>query len=283
MVVDDPRTRRELEAAAFGRAVTPEDEAAAARALKSLRELDDRASAGRAGAVGIPAATALGVGGARRAAATGVGVASGPVMVEVIDDSQAIRRASRNGAWSGAPDRVAETLRRFWLVPVVVASIALGAVAGSLATRATEMPPASLAPVGQSSVPPDSASPGGTTVVADPVIPLPPSDADGSSAEDWLNQPRRPIDTFPDEPGLMAFGIDPYSTHVVTTDRKTNVWVARGSNRSLCLLMVATADGSFQARCTPPEFFPDKGVSAQAEDGTFAHWGADGVTVSAAG
>jgi hypothetical protein len=281
MVVDDPRARRELEAVAFGRAVTPEDEAAADRALKALRELDDRASAGRARAVGIPAATAPR--GARRADAAGVGVAPGPVMVELIDDSQAIRRAFRNSAWSGAPNRVAETLRRFWVVPVVVASIALGAVAGSLATRATEKPPASLAPVGQSSVPPDSGSSGDTTVVADPVVPLPPSDADGSSAEDWLNQPRRPVDTFPDEPGLMAFGIDPYSTHVVTTDKKTNVWVARGSNRSLCLVMVATADGSFQARCTPPELFPETGVTAEAEDGTTAHWNADGVTVSAAG
>jgi hypothetical protein len=116
-------------------------------------------------------------------------------------------------------------------------------------------------------------------VVANPAAPQPPSDADGSSAEDWLNQPRRPIDTFPDEQSLVAFGVDPNSTHVVKTEGSTHFWIARGSGGSLCLVMMAVSDGNFQVRCVPPELFPEMGVSAEADDGTSAHWGPDGVTL----
>jgi hypothetical protein len=235
MVVDDPRTRRELEAVAYGRAVTPTDDAAVARAMQALRELDDRA-----------------------ASAT-----PEPVTVEVVDDPLRMSHDAQSRA-------ITRSLRRFWVVPVVIASLGLGAVGGAVATRAV---------LGQVTVPPGSGSWRDTTI-ANSATPQPPSDADGSSAEDWLSQPRRQIDSFPDEPGLVAFGVDPYSTHVVKTDGMTHVWVARGSNRGLCLVMMAMTDGSFQVRCTPPELFPDWGVTAEAEDGTTAHWSTDGVTLS---
>jgi hypothetical protein len=258
MIVDDLRRRRELEAVAFGRVITPEDEAAAALALQELRELDERAAA--------------------ESAATGPGVASGLAAVEVLDDSQAIRESAWPGAWSGTSNRISESLRRFWVVPVVVASIALGAIGGSLATRTAEKTPVGAVPLWQSSVWPETSSSGDAR--ADPAVPQPQNSADGTSAEDWLNQPRLLRDTFPDEPGLMAFGVDTNSTHIVTTEGATNVWIARGSTGSLCLVMVASADGSFQVRCTPPDLFPTMGVSAEAEDGTTAHWSTDGVTVS---
>jgi hypothetical protein len=255
MIADDLRVRRELEAVAFGRVDTPEDEAAAARALQALqalRELDDRAASMAPEPVNVM-----------------------PVNVEAVDDPDGMS----HGAPSGIPNRVTKSLRRFWVVPVVVASIALGAVAGWVATRAAEKPPVSS--VGQATVPPDAGSTSDTISVAGPT--LPPSDADGTSAEDWLNQPRQPMDIFPDEPGLLAFGVDPNSTHVVTTEGATSVWIARGSASSLCLVLVATVDGSFQVRCTPPELYAEKGVSAEAADGTTAHWSGGGVTVSVAG
>jgi hypothetical protein len=239
MIADDQRTRRELETVAFGRVVTAADEDAAARALQALRELDERVSP-RAPEAGIPAAD----------------VASGPVTTEVV------------GVQNRAQNRVTGSLRRFWVVPVVIASIAVGAIGGSWATRM-----AAASPTGP-------AVSRDTTVVSNSAAPQPPSDADGSSAEDWLGQPRRPIDTFPDEQNLVAFGVDPNSTHVVRTEGTTHFWIARGSAGSLCLVMMATSDGNTQVRCVPPELFPELGVSAEADDGTSAYWSPEGVVVS---
>jgi hypothetical protein len=245
MVADDPRTRRELETVAFGRLITPEDEAAAARALQALLELDERA----ARVASEPVSPAP--------------VSPAPVSVEVVDDPDGMS----HDAPSGVPRRVAESLRRFWAIPVVIASIALGAVGGSWATRLAA-PPAG------------PAASSDTTVVSNSASPQPPSDADGSSAEDWLGQPRRPIDRFPDEQSLATFGVDPNSTHVVRTEGTTHFWIARGSAGSLCLVMMATSDGSTQVRCVPPELFPELGVSVEADDGTSAYWSPDGVIVS---
>jgi hypothetical protein len=289
MVVDDPRTRNALEAVAFGRVTTPEDEAAAARALKALRELDDRASTARARAAGIPAVTAPGVGGARRAAAAGTGAASGPIMVEVVDDSQAIS----HDTWGVGPNRVTETLRRLWVVPVVVASIALGAVGGSVATRSAEKPPVSLAPVAQATVRPDSgelsaaaaaaagavaAQPQGDSVV-DPVVRNASADAAAiASAEAWLNEAQRSVDAFPAADTLKAFRIDPNSTHLVTTEGTMGLWVARGVDGSLCLVMMTTAsESSAVSACIPPAQFPIDGISLNTADGASAHWLTSGI------
>jgi hypothetical protein len=249
MIADDLRRRRELEAVAFGRVDTTEDEAAAARALMALRELDDRAAS----------------------------VATEPVDDEPVDagpvndgpvDAEAIgyRDGMGHGALGGVPRRVTESLRRFWVIPVVIASIALGAIGGSWMTRTAAHSPAG------------PAASSDTTVVANSAAPQPPSDADGSSAEDWLDQPQRSSDIFPDPQALAAYEVDPNSTHVVRMEGTTHFWIARGNAGSLCLVMMATSDGSLQVRCVPPELFPGIGVSAEANDGTSAHWGPDGVT-----
>jgi hypothetical protein len=244
MVADDPRTRRELETVAFGRVVTAEDEAAAARALQALRELDERAASVASGPVN-----------------------AGPVNAAQIDAAVVDDPDGSHGTPSGVSRRVTESLRRFWAIPVVIASIAIGAVGGSWATSMAT-PPAG------------PAASRDTTVISNSASPQPPSDADGTSAEDWLSQPRRAIDTFPDEQSLVAFGVDPASTHVVRMEGTTHFWIARGSAGSLCLVMMATADGAFQVRCVPPELFSELGVSAEADDGTSAYWSPDGVVVS---
>jgi hypothetical protein len=238
---------------------------------------------------GIPAVSVPGVGGARRTAATGAGAASGPVMVEIVDDSQALGHV----AWSGAPNRVTESLRRLWVIPVVIASIALGAVGGSVATRAAEKPPVSLAPVGQATTLPSNGSYTDTTVVTDPVVLDPPSNAvvadpvvpDSASAAAaiakvyaWLNQPQRSVDKFPNPEALGGFGIDPNTTHFVTTEGTTSVWVARGTDRGLCLLMTTAVDGMIQDGCVPEAQFPRAGVSIGAADGTFVTWDPSGVS-----
>jgi hypothetical protein len=275
MVVDDPRTRSSLQAVAFGRAVTPEDQAAAARALQALRELDERASAARVRAAGIPVVPLPGVGRARRNAVSGAGAASGPVTVEVVDDSQAFR----DRAWRGGSGRVTESLRRFWVVPVVVASLAVGAVGGAVATRTADKPPASLAPHAQATVPAYNGSysdPHNTVVAADPVVP----DAAALATVDaFFGQPRLTSDSFPDEATLTDSGIDPNSTHFVTTAGITRVWAARGLDGNvLCLVMMTKADvGSSRAACIPEKQFPTEGVSIDAADGASAHWSPDGT------
>jgi hypothetical protein len=281
MVADDPRTRNALQAVAFGRAVTPEDQVAAARALQALRELDERASAARVRAAGIPVVPAPGTGGARRTAATGAGAASGPVTVEVVDDSQAFRDGAWRDSWSATPNRVTETLRRFWVVPVIVASIAVGAVGGSVATRAAEKAPVSLAPAAQAIKPAytGSYSEPNDADVADPVVPDPPSDAAAlAGADALLSLPRLASDTFPDEATLKALGINPGSTHFLTTNETIRLWAARGFDRSLCLVILTTADGrSARSGCTPESQFPQEGVSVDAADGAYARWTASGT------
>jgi hypothetical protein len=293
MVADDPRTRDALQAVAFGRAVTPEDQAAAARALQALRELDDQASAGRTGAVAIPAVPVLG--GARRAVAAGTGVASGPVMIEVVDDSQALR----DRAWRGGPNRVMESLRRFWVVPVVVASLAVGAVGGVVATRVAEKPSASLAPAALTTAPADSGGPTdsaeqGDAAAAESALTVPPdanylepdpivtdpatAAAALASAEDWLNQPQRPVDIFPNVQSLVTLGADPNSTHFVMTEGAMGLWVLRGKADSLCLAMVPRAGGGFGMGCSPENEFSTVGVSIGL-DGTFARWDGNGVSI----
>jgi hypothetical protein len=275
MVADDPRTRDALQAVAFGRAVTPEEQAATARALQALRELDERAAAGRTRLADIPAVPAPGVGGVRRTVAAGSDAAPGTIMIEVVDDSQALR----DGAWRGGPSRVTESLRRFWVVPVVVASLAVGAVGGSVAARTADKPPASLAPHAQATVPAYNGSysdPHNTVVAADPVVP----DAAALATVDaFFGQPRLASDSFPDEATLTDSGIDPNSTHFVTTAGTTRVWAARGLDGSvLCLVMMTKADvGSSRAACIPEKQFPTEGVSIDAADGASAHWSPDGT------
>jgi hypothetical protein len=295
MVVEDPQTRNALQAVAFGRVVTPEDQAAAARALEALRELDERASAARVRAVGVPAVPVPSVGGARRAGAIGAGGASGPVTVEVVDDSQAVR----DDAWRAGPSRIAESLRRFWVVPVIVASLALGAVGGSVATRAAaEKPPASLAPAAQATEPSgngepsDSDAQGDAAAAADSVVPPPsqnyvapdsptpdPSAAAAAiaGAESWLSQPQLGTDIFPNESSLTSLGADPGSAHLVTSDSAMSIWVVRGKSDGLCLAMVVATDESFELSCVPEDQFPIVGVSIGTPDGASAHWDANGV------
>jgi hypothetical protein len=280
MVADDPLTRDALQAVAFGRAVTPEGQTAAAQALQALRELDELASAARTGAVAIPAVPVPGVGGARRAA-TGTGVASGSIMVEIVDDSQAFR----DGAWRGGPNRVTESLRRFWVVPVVVASLAVGAVGGVVSTHAAEKPSTSLAPAGQATAPADNGEPsysadqGDAAAAADSEVTALSTAAVLANVEAWLGPPRLPSDNFPDEATLTASGIDPSSTHFVMTGGTMRLWAARGFDGSLCLVMMATVDGGSQSGCVPENQFLIDGVSI-AGDSASAHWRTDGTIES---
>jgi hypothetical protein len=292
MVADDPRTRDALQAVAFGRAVTPEDQAAAARALQALRDLDDRASAGRTRVADMPAVAMPGPGAARRA---GTDVAPGTIMVEVVDDSQALR----DGAWRGAQSRVTESLRRFWVVPVVVASLAVGAVGGVVATHAAEKPSASLAPAAQTTAPSDSgpsdsAEQSDAAAAAESVLTQPPEEtyddpdpkatdptsaaAALAGAEDWLNQPQRSVDIFPNVQSLVTLGADPNSTHFVTTEGAMSLWVLRGKADTLCLAMVPTAGGGFGMGCAPEKEFSTVGVSI-GQDGTSARWDGNGVSI----
>jgi hypothetical protein len=246
--MDDPRSRNALEAVAFGRVVTPEDRAAATQALQALRDLDERAAS----------------------------PAPAPVTVGVIDDAQ----KRRDGVWSDAPNRVTETLRRLWVVPVVVASLALGAVGGSFATRVAE--PADLAPVAQATVSSDNGTysgPSDTAIAADPV-PGPASDAILASAENMLDQPRIPADTFPAQEQLADFGIDPSTTHFVKVaedDGTTTLWIARAADGRLCLVLLPY-NASFRAACTEQELFAKDGATVIGDEGIDARWDANSVS-----
>jgi hypothetical protein len=254
MVVDSSRARRELEEVAFGRVVTPEDQSAAAQALQALRDLDDR----------------------------GASPALEPVIVELADHSRAAAsQAMSHDDWSGTRSRFTETLRRLWVVPLVVASIAVGAIGGAAATRAVEKPQPGLAPVAQATaVPSYSTAPSDTSVAADPVVPDPSSDAVLASAENMLDQPRLPADRFPDQQRLIDFGIDPSSTHFVRVaeeDGTTSVWIARAVNGRLCLVLLPYND-SFRMACTEQERFAKNGVLVFTGEGIDASWDASGVS-----
>jgi hypothetical protein len=275
MVADDPLTRDALQAVAFGRVVTPEDRDAAARALQALRELDERA--GRTRVADIPAVAMPAPGAARRA---GADVASGLVVVEVVDDSQALSY----DAWRGGPRRVTESLRRFWVVPVVVASLAVGAVGGVVATHAAEKSSASLAPAAQTTAPADSgpsdsAEQREAAAAAESEVTALSTAAVLANVEAWLGPPRLPSDNFPDEATLTASGIDPSSTHFVMTGGTMRLWAARGFDGSLCLVMMATVDGGSQSGCVPENQFLIDGVSI-AGDSASAHWRTDGTIES---
>jgi hypothetical protein len=244
-MADDPRTRDALQAVAFGRVVTPEGEAAAVRAFQALRGLDERAASPTLEPVIDQAAQA--------------------------DDSQ----VTRHGDWSGRSNRFTEALRRFWVVPLVVASLAVGAVGGVVATNAVEKSRADLVSVGPA------------TAAADPMVPDPQNAAAAiTSFEEWLDRPQQPIDVFPDERSLTNFGVDSSSTHFVTapglSEDTPKIWVARGSDssRSWCLVVVPP-DGNLRTACIPEEDFSRDGVSVATGPGAFVHWDSSGVRFDA--
>jgi hypothetical protein len=247
-MADDPRTRDALQAVAFGRVVTPEGEAAAVRAFQALRGLDERAAS--------PTLE--------------------PVIVEVADHSRAAAsQAMNHDDRSGTRNRFTETRRRLWVVPLVVASIAVGAIGGAAATRAVEKPQADLVSVGPA------------TAAADPMVPDPQNAAAAiTSFEEWLDRPQQPIDVFPDERSLTNFGVDSSSTHFVTapglSEDTPKIWVARGSDssRSWCLVVVPP-DGNLRTACIPEEDFSRDGVSVATGPGAFVHWDSSGVRFDA--
>jgi hypothetical protein len=155
---------------------------------------------------------------------------------------------------------------------VIVASIALGAVGGSVATRSAEKPPVSLAPAAQ------AAQPQGDSVVVPAVRDASADAAAIASAEAWLNEAQRSVDAFPAADTLKAFRIDPNSTHSVTTEGTMGLWVARGVDGSLCLVMMtAASESSAVSACIPPAQFPIDGISLNTADGASAHWLTSGI------
>jgi hypothetical protein len=142
------------------------------------------------------------------------------------------------------PTRPAGALHRAWLIPIVALCLAAGY--GSSAISREWTGPAATPPVSDSGsvkrlpVEPRSVAQSGSTIAAD----------------DWFSQPQAEDDTV-DAPTLLSdLGIDPASTRFMgSTVHGAWLWIAKGPDRSYCVVGMRPWNGGAFGSCTSLDDF----------------------------
>jgi hypothetical protein len=240
MTADDRRSRRELEAVAFGRAITVAERAEAALAAEEL---------GRLGAA--DAAEEL-----RRVWAVDAAEAARPGIVEEHAPPPSAEGEAVVPETETELVRPRGLLRRFWPIPAIVAAFVLGGILGAnLGSPSSN----TRADAGIVQVIPTGA--------ADPL----------TAGEAALNSARSSADTFPNEMALEYANINSSTTHLVGSSNGSSVWIGRGLSGSLCLIAYSSISGTFPSDCEKAQDFGKFGVTLAFDAGT-VHW--DGASLS---
>jgi hypothetical protein len=157
-------------------------------------------------------------------------------------------------------------IRPLWLVPIVAASIAVGAIGALAVSPQLEAPPPSALP---------SQSP-------DPVEPTPPSQLEGGpgdleAAERWFDGGATEGDAFPDPTFLQGVGIEPDNVRFMGSEGDDwSVWVAKDHRGQFCLLVKEAIPGGAAANCATADEFSRNGITIGL-NGRSSYW--DGATV----
>jgi hypothetical protein len=150
-----------------------------------------------------------------------------------------------------APTRPAGALRRAWLIPIV--ALGLAAAYGSSAISKQWTGPAAAPPVSDSGsvkqlpvVEPSGAALSGSTIAAD----------------EWFSQPQAEEDTV-DAPTLLGdLGIDPAATRFMgSTVHGAWLWIAKGPDRSYCVVGMRPWNGGAFGSCTSLDDFLRVGLT----------------------
>lgn len=223
-----------LRRVAFGRQASADERAAAVEALRQLRTADEQRAA---------------------EAAERARVVADPAPESADDESE----------WAAEPDR-RHGIRPLWLIPIVVASIVVGAVGALAVSSQFEAAPPSVPP-SQSHTPAQPPPPSG--VVGGP--------GDLEAAERWFDGGATPSDAFPDAAFLEGLDIDQYDVRFMASEGSDwSVWVAKDRRGQLCLLVRNPPVGGSAASCSTTEDFERNGISIGLNDHT-AFW--DGAIV----
>ena len=156
-------------------------------------------------------------------------------------------------------------IRPLWLVPIVAASIAVGAIGALAVSPQLEAPP-------PSALPSQSPAPAGQT---------PPSQfvggpGDLEAAERWFDDSATPRDAFPDTAFLDHLDIDPENVRFMGSENGDwSVWAAKDRNGQLCLVVRDALEGG-AASCATADEFTRNGISIGL-NGHSSYW--DGATV----
>lgn len=174
-----------------------------------------------------------------------------PVGPASIDRADADQSSSREQGQS-APRR---GIRLGWLIPIAVASIALGAVGA-------------LGVTGQIGGPPFVARTASPTVApaGEPTGEFPPY-GDLDSADALFDTEPRPKDAYPYPDPMKPYDIELTDVRFVATpDDDISVWVAKNDANELCLFFADARDDTHGGSCSTREDFENFGVAFGAND-----------------
>jgi hypothetical protein len=228
-VSDEERNRLDLvRKIAFGRPDTGVDEAAAIEARQTLADAEARRAAN---AAAVDQAIELLRSADRKP--------SDPTTPALLPDST-LQAADE----AGSP----RPRLRFWVLPIVLVSIAIGYVGGVTTGSAGPSVAVSPSPSIRPTVTPEPL----TFLTPPPAPPVQPGDPVAASR--WFQEPPSPRDQF-NQPGLLeSMGIDPADVRLAQVSTAGfGVWVAKKSDGSLCLLG-GGADEAFGSCATVDQF-----------------------------
>ena len=255
----DARERRQrLERIAFGRTHSRKDEAAAAAARKELVEAarEELAEADRAAQVAAQhlAARELAT---RQAVADDLSGQGTPPNPDIPPPPP-----------PEPPRMVARRMRPAWLVPIVVASIAVGyygatiAVAGTL-QASVHSTPAPIVPSPVFLSPARTAPPNGGTSVGGP--------SSLKEADAWFETLPSDSDPVVDPAILANLGIDPSAIRFVQINAAgSQVWVARKLDGDLCVIGTEGEGQPPFTGCTTREAFAGSGITVTLLEGRYS-------------
>lgn len=242
----------ELRRIAFGRDSTEEERATATRQLTRLAAAESAAAA--PGTSPAPAEGPYGE--------TSTGDAEA-AEVETTADEQAV-------AEQAAPTR-RRTIAMVWLLPAVIASLVVGAVAGRTTAPSQQYPAstpaASHPPITDSAAGSDPVQNNGTDVVGSL-----------AAAESWLARPPTAADTFPNPELIQSQSLSfvRLIKNVRGDDMLITVWGAKDPSGGICLL-AGLHGGFFTSACASQENFIEHGI-ALGSNGFEVSW--DGISTS---
>jgi hypothetical protein len=151
---------------------------------------------------------------------------------------------------AGATPREPSRIRRIWLLPIILVSVA----SGYFGATVSGIPAAqSRAEVSASALPSSSPTPFSHIERLPPVISIRPGDL--AAAKRWFDRPATERDKFVNLPSLKSMGVAESDIRLVRTDPDGfGVWVASKPDGSLCLLGTSGTESVFGGCVTAQQF-----------------------------
>lgn len=193
-----------------------------------------------------------------------------PVVVDASEPPASVLAPQEVEAMDEPPER-APGIRPFWLIPIVVAAIGVGAVGALGAT-------------GQLGNLAASPTPSPTVVASPPLTDVSgaPDAGDLKAADRWFEGEPGPLDVYPFPDQLELAHVDPANVRFMAMEKVgavvVSAWAAKNAAGEFCLIAVLDAEGSTASSCIGRDDFARRGLAFGAND-IMVSWDGNGVAV----